>query len=64
MTKVSCPAYWEERDKATVHPGVTAVLENDPELVEALAKNAHVERNVHAIETFHGIVRIEVFIQK
>jgi len=60
MAMVPCPAYWEEKRKTTVSPEVKAVLENDPELVDALEKNARIGRNVHDIEMFHQTLRAEV----
>jgi len=63
MNKVPCPAYVEEEENIAMNPELVAYLDNDPELVEALAKNAHVARALSGIERFHSIVRIEVLIK-
>jgi len=60
MNHFPCPAFEEEEELAAVHPDNMAALENDRELVDAVAKYAHVDSTLVAIEAFHDTVRIEV----
>jgi len=60
---VPCPAFDEEQKKLAEYPELTAVLESDPELLNALAENGQ-RKTLGGVVNLYSIVRIEVRIHR